>query len=171
MARPPRPPAGLPLLALVLLAGTACNGGSDVADPPTGPSGPVTQGGVEYTADTRVMESFPVQLDTRVTMTNRTNAGVSVQLGSGCPINLRAYRDEARTRLAWDQSVGRVCTMQVQIVDLAPGASAERNTRATAADILGDSLPDGRYYLSAAVQVVAGGVIVPAGSADLGVPR
>jgi hypothetical protein len=169
MARPLRSTAGLPLVALALLAG--CNGGADVPDPPTGPSGPVTQGGIEYTADTRVMESFPVQLDTRVTMTNRSSQRASVELGSGCPVNLRAYRNEARTQLAWDQTVGRACTMQIQIVDLAPGASAERNTRTTAYDILGDSLPDGRYWLSASVQVVGNGLVVPAGSVDLAVPR
>lgn len=169
MVRPHRFPLGSPLLALALLAG--CNGGADVPDPPTGPSAPVIQGGIEYAADTRVMESFPVQLDTRVTMTNRTNQRTSVGLGSGCPINLRAYRNEARTQLAWDQAQGRVCTMQIQIVDLAPGASAERNTRATAYDILGDSLPDGRYYLSASVAVVGNGLMVPAGSVDLAVPR
>ena len=173
MARPQRSPLGSPLLALalalVLLAG--CNGSSDVPDPPTGPSGPVTQAGIEYSADTRIMESFPVQLDTRVTMTNRTAQRATVELGSGCPINLRAYRDAARTQLAWDESSGRVCTMQIQIVELEPGASAERNTRTDAREILGDSLPDGRYWLSASVQVVGNGLVVPAGAADLGVPR
>ena len=165
-----RPPAStLALLGLALAAG--CNGNSDVSDAPTGPSAPVTRDGVEYTADTRIMESFPVQLDTRVTMRNPSSQPTRVQLGSGCPVLLRAYRDEARTRLAWDQSVGIVCTMQIQVVDLAPGASAERNTRASARDILGDSLPDGRYWLSAFVQVVGGPVTVPAGSADLAVPR
>ena len=157
-------------LALVGLLGAGCNGSPDVAAPPAS-GAPVTQGGIEYTADTRVMESFPVQLDTRVTMRNRGAQRATIELGSGCPINLRAYRNEARTQLAWDQSAGRVCTMQIQIVELAPGETAERATRASAYDILGDSLPDGRYYLSAAVQVVGNGVVVPAGSVDLAVPR
>ena len=160
------------LLGLALTAGcTGCNGGPDVADPPAGTS-PIVQGGIEYSAQTLVMESFPVQLDTRVTMTNRSTQRVTLQLASGCPIALRAYRNEARTQLAWDQSKGRVCTMQIQIVELAPGASAERNTRTNGYEILGDSLPDGRYWLSAAVAVTpGGGVVVPAGSVDLGVPR
>ena len=158
------------LLGLALAA--ACNGGSEVPEPPTGPSAPIVQGGIEYTADTRVMESFPVQLDTRVTMRNGSSQRATVELGSGCPVILRVYRDAARTQLAWDQSVGMVCTMQIQIVDLAPGATAEKAApRVSARDILGDSLPDGRYYLSAFVQVVGGGLTLPAGSADLGVPR
>ena len=68
------------------------------------------------------MESFPVQLDMRVTMRNTGSQPTKVELGSGCPVLLRAYRNEARTQLAWDQSSGLVCTMQIQIVDLAPGA-------------------------------------------------
>ena len=127
----------LALLGLTLASGWAagCNGNADVSDAPTGPSAPVTQGGIEYSADTRVMESFPVQLDTRVTMRNPSAQPARVELGSGCPVLLRVYRNEARTQLAWDQSVGIVCTMQIQVVDLAPGASAERNTRASARDM------------------------------------
>ena len=60
----------LSTLALLGLLGAGCNGSPDVADPPAS-GAPVTQNGIEYTADTRVMESFPVQLDTRVTMRNR----------------------------------------------------------------------------------------------------
>jgi hypothetical protein len=172
MTRVPAPT--LALLGLAITAGCAagCNGNSDVADAPTGPSAPVTRGGVEYSADTRVMESFPVQLDTRVTMRNPSSQATRVQLGSGCPVLIRAYRNEARTQLAWDQSIGMVCTQQIQVVDLAPGASAERAApRVNARDILGDSLPDGRYYLSAFVQVVGSPLTLPAGSADLGIPR
>jgi hypothetical protein len=157
------------LIGLALLAG--CNGRPDAVEPPAGAGAPVVQGGVEYTGQTLVMESFPVQLDTRVTMRNRSSARATVELGSGCPVALLVYRDAARTQLVWDQSRGRMCTMQIQIVELAPGESQGRDTRASAYDILGDSLPDGRYYLSASVAVTSGGVTVPAGSADLGVPR
>jgi len=157
------------LIGLALLAG--CNGSSDVVEPPAGSGAPVIVGGIEYTGQTLVMESFPVQLDTRVTMRNRSSARATVELASGCPVALLVYRDAARTQLVWDQSRGRMCTMQIQIVELAPGESQEQSTRASAYDILGDSLPDGRYYLTASVAVTSGGVRVPAGSADLGVPR
>jgi hypothetical protein len=165
-------PAIPALATLGLAVFAACNGNPDVAEPPPGGSAPIVQGGIEYAADTRIMESFPVQLDTRVTMRNTSTSRARIELGSGCPVLLRAYRDAARTRLAWDQSVGMVCTMQIQIVELAPGESSEKAApRVSAADILGDSLPDGRYYLSAFVQVVGAPVTVPAGSADLGIPR
>src|SRR5687767_14186677 len=67
-------PALLALTAALTAASTAaCNGGPDVSDPPGGASPPVSQGGIEYTAETLVMDSFPVQLDTRVTMRNASS--------------------------------------------------------------------------------------------------
>ena len=173
--RPPRPSRGVSLAralpGVLACAIGACNGGGD-SDPISPPSSAaVVRDGVEFTADTRVMESFPVQLATTVTMRNTSSAPVTLELGSGCPVHLRAYRTEARTGLVWDQGRERVCTMQIQVVDLAPGASARRDTRTDAYEILGDSLPDGRYWLSAYVQVLPEGLTVPAGSVDLAVPR
>jgi hypothetical protein len=156
----------LSLLLLVPLA--ACANG-------TGPDGPsptsVVQGDVEYMAETLIMESFPVQLQTIVRMRNRRSSRVEVQLGSGCPVLLRVYRNEARTQLVWDQGSRIACTKEIQIVSLTSGETAERSTRTNAREILGDSLPDGRYYLSAYVQVVGARLTIPAGAADLAVPR
>jgi hypothetical protein len=152
-------------------AAAACANGNGGLGPDGPASASVVQGQIEYRADTQVMESFPVQLHTIVTLRNRSSARASVELGSGCPVHLRAYRDEARTRLAWDQGRLLVCTMQIQSVELAPGDADQRGTRTDARQILGDSLPDGRYWLGAYVQVVGAPLVVPAGSADLAVPR
>jgi hypothetical protein len=156
----------LPLVFLIPLA--ACANG-------IGPEGPssssVVQGAVEYTPETLILESYPVQLHTIVRMRNRASSRVEVQLGGGCPVLLRVYRDEARTQLVWDQGRGIACTKEIQIVSLAPGGTAERYTRTGAREILGDSLPDGHYYLSAYVQVVGAPLTIPAGAADLSIPR
>lgn len=143
---------------------------SDPAGAPVGPS--VRQGDVEFTAETAVMKSFPVQLATTVTMRNRGSEKVAVQLGSGCPVLLRAFRDGARANLAWDQGREMVCTQQIQIVDLAAGETATREASVVSArDVLGDSLPDGRYWLGAYVQVVGAPLVLPAGDTELAVPR
>jgi hypothetical protein len=134
-------------------------------------SSAVVQGEVEYTADTAILESFPVQLHTTVRMRNRSRATVTLRFGGGCPVQIRAFRDEARTRLAWDQGRIQACTKEIQIVDLPAGDTAQRSARTNAREILGDSLPDGRYWLSAYVQLVGAPLLVPAGAADLAVPR
>ncbi|MSR35115.1 MAG: hypothetical protein EXR95_00520 [Gemmatimonadetes bacterium] len=160
----------LKLLPILLAAGAA--GCANGVAPGEGPSaGSIVQGGIEYAAETLILESFPVQLSTTVRMRNRSGARADVRLGSGCPVQLRVFKDAARTALAWDQGRVLVCTKEIQIVDLASGDSAQRTTRTNAREILGDSLPDGRYHLSAYVQVVGAPVLAAAGSADLAIPR
>jgi hypothetical protein len=156
-----------PLVAAVLAAGCISSVAPD--NPPS--SAAVIQGDVEYTAETQILESFPVQLNTIVRMRNRSRSTVQLRFGGGCPVQIRAYRDEARTQLAWDQGRVTACTKEIQIVDLKAGETTERNARTNAREILADSLPDGRYWLGAYVQVVGAPFVVPAGVADLGVPR
>ena len=151
---------------------TACLSPGCGMDPGAAPVAPsVRQGDVEYRATTAILESFPVQLHATVTMLNRSSARTTLELGSGCPVLLRVYQDQARTALVWDQGRAIACTKQIQIVEIAPGDTAQRSTRTNAREILGDSLPDGRYFLSAFIQVVGSPVVVPAGEADLAVPR
>src|SRR5687767_1051485 len=105
---------------ILLLVGTlaACANGVS----PDGPtSASVVQGEVVYTPETLILESFPVQLHTIVRMRNRSRSKLELQLGSGCPVLLRVYKDEARTALAWDQGRVLACTKQIQILSLAPG--------------------------------------------------
>jgi hypothetical protein len=156
------------IAAAAALLGAGCGG----FDPDPGPVAPVIRHGeVDYSATTAIMESFPVQLSTTVMMTNPSSTATTVRLGSGCPVQIRVYRDTGRTALAWDQGRVIACTQEIQIVDLAGRGRAERNARASARDILGDSLPDGHYFLGAYVQVLDTPFVVPAGEADLAVPR
>ena len=156
----------LPLAALA----AACMSSVEPDGPPS--SSAVIHGQIEYTAETLIMESFPVQLRTIVRMRNRTGSATEIRFGGGCPVLIRAYRDEARTRLAWDQSRTVACTKEIQILSLRSGESAERAAPHTdARQILGDSLPDGRYWLSAHVQIVGSPLLIAAGAADLAIPR
>lgn len=126
-------------------------------------------GGVEYSADTRVMESFPVQLATEVTMTNRSNAAVRVTFPDGCVVTLRAYDGD---REVWDQRILILCAQAQVPVDLAPGASTTFTTHTDAAQILSSGgLPDGRYRLVAVLRPDGQEVRLDAGTVDLAIPR
>ncbi len=150
------------LPALAALAVAACA-------PNAAPAAGATEAdGIGYEADMRILESFPVQLHTTVTLTNTSDAPRTVELPGGCPVLLRAYRTADRTgEPAWDQERDIVCTQQLLIVTLAPGESREVEGRATAVDILGDSLPNGRYHLAAVVRPDRRRIELPAGEAEL----
>lgn len=156
------------LASIVLLA--ACSR----AEEPSEPGRPMPHAsvrvvdGVTYAAETAILETFPVQLRTRVTLTNRGTARQQVELPGGCTVLLRAYRSADRSGSpAWDQSRQAVCTMQLLLLDLEPGESAEFQGRADAREILGDSLPAGRYYLTAVLRPNGKEVELAAGEAEL----
>src|SRR5688572_16164543 len=131
----------------------------------------VTHNDVDYTATTRILESFPVQLHTTVDVVNRGRTRARLDFRNGCKVLLRAYRTEAREQAVWDQ--GRVvgCTQAVETIELQPGERRQLTARADARQILGDSLPDGRYFLGAYLPATGGAIEMPAGAADLAVPR
>lgn len=130
-----------------------------------------TPDGVEYRAETRVLESFPVQLHTTVSVTNTTANPVNLELPGGCPVLLRAYRAADTTRVAFEQGSVRVCTMQLLLLQLAPGETQALEGRSDAREILGDSLPDGQYVLRAVLRPNGRELVLPAGEAALAVPR
>jgi hypothetical protein len=139
--------------------------------PPAGQADRATAGALHYTADLRVLESFPVQLDARMQVHNPMTHNAALELPGGCPLLLSAYRDSLRTDLAWDQGNAIVCTMQLQIVDLPPNGQQEFTTRTDARAMLGDSLPDGTYHMSARLVVNDTVVTRAVGSVPLAVPR
>ncbi|MGH7457626.1 MAG: hypothetical protein ACREKN_00895 [Longimicrobiaceae bacterium] len=155
---------GFGLLAATLVCSCTPEG---TTDPGPGSQTRVV-GGIEYRADTRVAESYPVQLHTTVTVTNRTEASWESEWPGGCPLTLLAYRSPSRTgEPAWDQSEDRACILSLQLVTLEPGEQERFATRATATEILGDSLPDGPYYLAVLAHAGQEGVKLAAGEADL----
>lgn len=160
-------PRRIPLLAAALIL-AACTQAAVTSDPDPVRPGAVMVGEIRYQAETAILESYPVQLRTTVSITNTGARPDTLQLPGGCPVLLRAYRDPGRTGTpAWDQERDIVCTLQLLLLDVAPGQTRTLEGRATAHDILGDSLPNGRYYLTAVLRPENQVVELEAGDTEL----
>lgn len=158
------------IAAIAMVAALGCAQGGDPQEPPSTIAA-VVESGVSYSADTRVMESFPVQLAIIVTATNTSERSIDITFPDGCVVLLRVYRDAARTDLAWDQADHVGCTMALVEWDIAPGSSETARAATDAGQILGDTLPDGEYWLEAVLRPDGRTVVVPAGSVELAIPR
>jgi hypothetical protein len=125
---------------------------------------------LELEADVAVMESFPVQLRGKLTVDNPTERTIRFDVG-GCPVFLRAYG--AAGDIAWDQGDDAICTMILRTVTLEPGAAETFETgTVSAADILGEDLPDGTYGVAVYLALVEGGrPEAHAGEVELAIPR
>ncbi len=126
-------------------------------------------GGITYRVTGFVIaESFPVQLGITVELENESTTPQSVTFPNGCVVLMRAY--DSGTEPAWDlgQAVG--CTLALVEVDLVPGEREEFDTGlVSAATILGDSLSNGEYRITAYLR--PGQIVeLDAGMADLAVP-
>ena len=127
-------------------------------------------GGLTYTVSSfAIAESFPVQIGVTVEIENATTSSQSVIFPDGCVVLMRAYAD-GNTQPVWDLGGVVACTQALAQVDLEPGESREFQTGlVSAATILGDSLPNGRYRITAYLR--PGQIVeLDAGTADLAVP-
>lgn len=89
-------------------------------------------------------------------------------IGYGCVVLLRVYRDADRTSLAYDMARDFGCTQALVPVTIRPGETKEFSTPSiSAAKILGDSLPNGRYYFTALIRPEGRRAELRAGSAEL----
>lgn len=158
------------LIPILLLA--ACTSAED-SPTDTPPASSRSVGGIEYSAETLVMESFPVQLRTIVTARNTTDDAVLLGFPDPCVVHVRVYTDSARTGdPAWAQERFLACITVVFEDTIAAGDTAQYAAPGTNGyEVLGDSLPDGRYWLSAVLTPNGERVEVPAGVADLAIPR
>ncbi|HEX6938757.1 MAG TPA: hypothetical protein VF158_05050 [Longimicrobiales bacterium] len=157
--------SGLVLLGAML---GACSASGEVTGP--GSVQPNrTVSGIAYRAETRVMESFPVQLRPVVSVRNASGAARTIRFPDGCVVLLRAYRDPSRTGTpAWDQARTVGCFQAVQEVFLAAGDTTTLGAGTIgAAEILGDSLPAGRYYFTVVIRPEWQHLELAAGEADL----
>lgn len=152
---------------LIVLGG--CSNSDEPNGPARGSSGArIVHDNLEFRAETLIMESFPVQLRTIVRASNPTSAAVPLTFSDGCTVMLRVYRDAARTSLAYDMSRVMGCTQAIQEFNVPGGGMTEHNAPTiSAATILGDSLPNGTYYLSAVVRPNGKRIELEAGSAPL----
>ena len=155
------------LFALLIFAG--CSTSEEPNGPPRGNSGArIVQDNLSFRAETLIMESFPVQLRTVVNVSNTGSAPVDLMFPDGCTVLIRVYRDEARTSLAYDMGRQMGCTLAIQQFRLTRDDVMEFNAPTiSAATILGDSLPNATYYLTAVVRPNGKIVELEAGSAPL----
>jgi hypothetical protein len=129
---------------------------------------PQTEGDLRYTAETAILESFPVQLATTVRVSNVGSRPAALEFSDGCPVLLRAYRTAARTYPpVWDQERDTFCTQALQLFTLEPGNTKEFTVRTDARQILGDSLPNGDYFLTAVVRKTGWPLELDAGQVEL----
>jgi hypothetical protein len=159
---------------LLVLAVAACGEGSSPSplDPGGRLSGAVVRNGIEYRAEVLVMESFPVQLSGRATLTNRADEPRTVVFADGCVVLMRAYRPQGGGPV-WDQAHEIGCTQALVQVELDPGEAREFSApTASAYDILRADLPDGEYRIAVYLRPVDGPVVeIDAGTTDLAIPR
>ena len=115
-----------------------------------------------------IAESFPVQLQITVEIENVSTTSQSVTFPDGCVLLVRAY--DGGTKPVWDMGRTVACTQALVQVFLAPRESAEFHTgMVSAAAILGDSLPNGKYRITAYLR--PGQMVeLDAGTVDLAVP-
>lgn len=116
--------------------------------------------GLTFTAATTVAGG---KLSVHATMTNTNAQAVRLEYGA-CAIDLLAYRTSDRSgKPAWDSALRKTypppgyayaCPSYLATGKIAPGATvspAEFNTTIPINEMLGDSLPAGRYYFKALI--------------------
>ena len=113
-----------------------------------------------------------------ITARNETDRAVHYSIRVPCGVFVRVHRDAARSGPAWDQwawlnmQTGGCKGLAVERI-LRPGGSETFMPSAAVDDILGDSLPSGRYFVSGMIiQDVPdlGRVDIAAGELDLVAP-
>lgn len=132
----------------------------------------IFRGGVD------VRESFPVQLGFFLEAHDIGDEEVEI-VHDECGMRPRAYRDADRAGPpAWDGRPEGSCLASGAPVSIPAGGTHRWTRDLSAGEILGDSLPDGRYHFTVTLGTVrvagtGGGrfVEVTAGAATLEVPR
>lgn len=146
--------------------------------PQTWPRADTTIAGLEYRVSTMLVGSI---VEARVSLRNPATDTIRMAI-PGCSRWLRAYETPARAdqpawdekgRLGWNEEIGAViaCTAQEENLVLGPGQSRSHEIRYSVDAILGDSLPEGRYYMSVLIESHGQPVAIPAGSVELMRPR
>jgi hypothetical protein len=135
---------------------------------------------LRYQTATTVEGAAPRTVVTRIVATNPTDRWIDLNSGA-CFLHVSAFRDAARTgRPVWRSDAKPVACISILLgYRVEPGGTLGPNgfTRSFAVtDILGDSLPAGRYWFKARLEFVYDapqgglydlGIEIPAGSAEL----
>ena len=153
---------GMLLATAALAACTASVSGLDPGDQ-------LIDGLTYRVASFTIAESFPVQIGVTVEIENKSTRSQSVTFPDGCVVLLRAYQ-AGNSAPVWDMGGAIFCTLALVQVDLAPGEAKDFQTGLVSAHtILGDSLPNGEYRITAYLR--PGQIVeLDAGMADLAIP-
>lgn len=166
--------AGRTAVAAALLLGTSLGGCQ--GELPSVPDSDRLDG-LEFSGGVDVAESFPVQLGFDLRVRNTADRELHL-VSDGCGVLPRAYGSASRTgEPAWDGRPGAPCLAHAAPVTLAPGEVRRFSRSYSARDVLGDSLPDGRYFFTVTYRAALALdgeprlVEVTAGEAELALPR
>lgn len=127
--------------------------------------------GLTYAAAAAVVDFAPTQFQAHVTVSNPTARRVWLEYGS-CALRVRLYPSAKPTGSpVWDSARREIlCPAYLAGHELEPGASfsaPEFAVQVAVPEILGDSLPDGRYLVSASLMLNYVTVELEAGTVDL----
>jgi hypothetical protein len=126
-----------------------------------------------YRAETAVAGTGGGAVVTARVRETLTGAGGAIRrISADCPVVLHAYRDRARRDRGPlggepDWTSHGACGSDVVEYALNAGQSRDLVVRASAAEILGEALPPGRYYFAAVVHLPGRRIFLSAGDADL----
>jgi len=129
---------------------------------------------IKYRTTTRIEGVAPASLKTQITLYNRGDRVAPIEYGD-CPIRLRAFRSQAKRRIPVWRSEGSgppflkktefFCTMSLHVGRIQPGDSLTLATSVPTYEILADSIPEGRYYFGAELELNWRKIDLDAGSA------
>jgi hypothetical protein len=140
--------------------------------------------GLTFRAETHVVEGRPTRLRTQVIITNRNNHWVRLEYGD-CSPDLRAYRHANRSgKPVWEQRLlpakdpktgmyAPGCDLYGSLAVIPAGEPyvvKRFQLEPTTHEVLGDSLPEGRYFFTAVFRPTIRGSVspeLPAGSVVL----
>lgn len=158
----------LPTLAIVAAISAACGDGVTAPNFPAALEIAVVNG-IAYEASASFAEDAPDErIVVTVTATNETTGDIDIEFG-GCPVRLLVYRNADRSgEPAWDDAEQNgFCPAILWRATLSPGASQEFQATYIIREILGGSLPDGRYYFTAVLRLDVETVALKAGDLEL----
>ncbi|MDQ3309886.1 MAG: hypothetical protein M3497_07140 [Gemmatimonadota bacterium] len=127
---------------------------------------------ITYRANTEATSASPLIIRTQVTAVPAHPGGARLRYSADCPVILFVYHSRARRDAAPrsgepDWRSARSCQGGFSEEWLNGGQSWTLGGEATTQEILGDSLPPGRYYFAAVVQTDRQRVFLSAGEANL----
>ena len=109
-----------------------------------------TQHDFAYRVQMDIAESFPVQIGLRVEVENIGDETATVSFNDGCVVLMRVYDGDEEV---WDLGHTVACAAVIVDVTLDPGQIETFEIGLiSAAEILGDTLPDGEYRVAAYVR-------------------